>query len=79
MSPATQQIVEHYTDAYQKLYNREPRDIRMVDSEWIIVNGARMRVNELESLTHQLRAEYQQGREEKRSVVQRLVKWFKGV
>ena len=78
MSPVTERIVSHYAEAYQKLYKREPRDLRMVDNDWVIVNGARMRIRELQYLTEQLQQEYNQGLEDRKSVVQRLVKWFKG-
>ena len=66
-----------YAEAYRKLYNRQPRDLRAVDNDWVIVNGARMRVNELEYLTRQLQQEYSQGQEQKKSMVLRLLKWFK--
>jgi hypothetical protein len=71
-------VMSHYIDAYQKLYNRVPKDLRALDNEWVIVNGARMRVTELEYLTKQLLQEYSQGLEEKRGIIERLVKWFKG-
>jgi predicted patatin/cPLA2 family phospholipase len=71
-------VMVHYADAYQKLYNRPPKDLRALDNEWVIVNGARIRVTELENITRQLLQEYHQGLEQKRSIVARLVKWFKG-
>ncbi|MBC8171062.1 MAG: hypothetical protein H7X77_05305 [Anaerolineae bacterium] len=74
----SEKIMTHYADAYQKLYNRAPRDLRALDHEWVVVNGARMRVTELEYLTRQLQQEYTQGLEQKRNLVTRLVKWFKG-
>ena len=66
-----------YAEEYRKLYNRQPRDLRAVDNDWVIVNGARMRVNELEYLTRQLQQEYTQGLEKKKSMVLRLLNWFK--
>lgn len=78
-NPPAEKIVAHYTEAYQRLYKREPRDLRMIDSEWVIVNGAQMRLHELEYLTQQLQLEYRAGLEKRKNVVQRLVKWFKGV
>jgi hypothetical protein len=78
MNLTTETIVAHYTEAYQRLYKREPRDLRMIDSDWVIVNGARMSAKQLEYLTEQLRIEYDQGLSERKNVVQRLVKWFKG-
>ncbi|MEL7435104.1 MAG: hypothetical protein AAFN11_14250 [Chloroflexota bacterium] len=51
---ATTLAMHRYAEAYEKLYNRRPRDLRAVDDNWVIVNGARMPVTELELLTHQL-------------------------
>lgn len=71
-------VMFNYAHAYEKLYNRRPRDLRAVDSDWVIVNGARMRLAELEHLTKQLQMEYSQTISNKRNLVSRLVKWFKG-
>ncbi len=70
-------VIAHYSDAYQKLYNRQPRDIQNLDNGWVIVNGARMRITELEYLTHQLQQEINQDLLKRRNVVTRLLKWFK--
>lgn len=78
MTPSHQQIVARYADAYQKLYNRAPKQLQVIDNDWVIVNGAQMRVDELQFLAEQLTQEYQQERSKKKSVVQRLVQWFKG-
>ncbi|MBZ0284951.1 MAG: hypothetical protein K8L97_29720 [Anaerolineae bacterium] len=67
----------YYSDAYQKLYNRRPKDLRALDDGWVIVNGARMRVTELEMLTTQLQHEYKRDTDQRRSIVNRLLKWFK--
>jgi hypothetical protein len=74
---SSEKAMLHYTEAYQQLYKRLPKDLRALDQEWVIVNGARMRVVELEYLTHQLQQEYKQGIIEKRGVVNRLMGWFK--
>jgi len=66
----------YYAEAYQKLYDRRPKDLRALDNGWVVVNGARMRVSELEYLTLQLQREFNQGRDQRRSVVTRLLKWF---
>lgn len=66
-----------YAEAYHQLYNRQPRDLRAVDDDWVIVNGARMRAIELEYLTRQLQQEYTQGVAQKKSMVLRLLNWFK--
>lgn len=75
---STNHVMYRYAEAYQKLYNRRPRDLRAVDDDWVIVNGARMRLTELEHLTNQLQMEYKQTEDNKRHVVARLIKWFKG-
>ncbi|MEM9952500.1 MAG: hypothetical protein AAFV93_00065 [Chloroflexota bacterium] len=74
----TNSVMYRYAEAYEKLYNRRPRDLRAVDSDWVIVNGARMRLTELEHLTTQLQLEYKQTQANKRNMVSRLIKWFKG-
>jgi hypothetical protein len=74
---ASDSILSHYSEAYQKLYNRRPKELRPLENGWVQVNGARMRLIELEYLTIQLQREYNQGREERRSVVNRLLKWLK--
>ena len=40
-----------YLDIYQKLYQRAPRELRDLGKDWVLVNGARMSVDQLESLT----------------------------
>lgn len=71
-------VIHKYTEAYRKLYRRFPRGLQAVDNEWVEISGVRMRLVELEYLTQQLQREYQQGLIERRSMVSRLVKWFKG-
>lgn len=77
MAASTEKIITLYAEAYQRLYNRKPKDLQMIDHEWVIVNGARMRIRELEYLTQQLDMEYSQSKEHKRSIIQRLVTWLK--
>lgn len=77
MSKGAEWVMRNYVEAYEQLYQRRPRDLRALDQEWVIVNGARMRLDELEYITRQLQQEYQQTRS-KRSVVERLIRWFKG-
>lgn len=69
--------VTSYAAAYQRLYNRTPRDIRILGPDWVLVNGARMHVMELEYLTRQLEREHLQALAQKRSIVKRLLTWFK--
>ncbi len=77
MELTSEQAIFSYADAYQKLYKRSPRELRVVDNEWVIVNGARMRVDELEYLTRQLEQEYTQTMSQKKNMVMRLLNWFK--
>lgn len=78
MTLRAETVAVNYTEAYRKLYKRIPKDLRVIDHEWVVVNGARMRVTELEYLTRQLQQEYNQGLDERRTMVMRLVRWFKG-
>ncbi|MDZ4671603.1 MAG: hypothetical protein SH821_12105 [Phototrophicales bacterium] len=78
MVTSPENIVSSYREAYQKLYNRIPKDLVM-EGDWVIVNGARMKLADLQYLTEQLRVEYDKGIGEKKNVVNRLLKWFKGV
>ncbi len=73
-----QQTLHQYARAYQQVYKALPRELRIIGDGWVCVNGARMRVVELEYLAQQLEFEHQQHlqREERRSVVQRLIRWF---
>lgn len=71
-------VMLQYVEAYEQLYQRRPRDLRAVDEEWVIVNGARMRFTELDNLTKQLQLEYKQTMSNKRNLVGRLIKWFTG-
>jgi len=77
MNGSSEKAMMHYAEAYQKLYKRMPKDLRALDNNWVMVNGARMRVSELEYLTKQLQQEYAQSVVHQRSIVNRLLKWFK--
>ncbi len=77
MDISSEKALLRYSEAYQLLYNRKPKDLRTLENGWVIVNGARMRVMELEYLTAQLQTEYRQGLEQRRNVVQRLLRFFK--
>ncbi len=79
MDAQSEKIISHYAAAYQQLYKRNPKDVRILGNGWVSVNGAKMRVSELEYLTVQLQQEYNQGRtlEQRRNIVNRLLKWFK--
>lgn len=77
MTLLPEKVVAHYVEAYQKLYKRNPKELQILDHEWVIVNGARMRLAELAYLTAQLQLEYNQESEARRTVLQRLVTWLK--
>ena len=77
MDVGHEKVIAHYAEAYQKLYNRRPRDIQNLDNGWVVVNGARMKISELEYLTGQLQQEINQDLLKKRNVVTRLLKWLK--
>ena len=72
----SQQALSHYAHAYQQLYKKSPSDLRMIETGWVLVNGARMRVNELEYLTIQLQKEHEKQIAKRRGVVRRLIGWL---
>lgn len=65
-----------YQSVYLSLYQRRPRELRDLGNNWVLVNGARMSVEELENLANELQKEFQQVQINKRSVVKRLLNWF---
>lgn len=71
-----QELLTDYTQTYQKLYQRNPREVRDLGQGWVLVNGARMSTDELAHLTKQLQREVEKERASKRGLVMRLVKWF---
>lgn len=74
---SAEQAMRGYASAYQKLYKRLPKDLRALDGTWVVVNGARIQAAELQYLTARLEQEYDQVQEQKRSLVNRMIKWFK--
>jgi hypothetical protein len=65
-----------YLEVYQSLYRRAPTELRELGGEWVLVNGARMTIGELEQLTEQLQRELQTEQARKRNLVKRLLNWF---
>ncbi len=65
-----------YQNIYLSLYGRHPRELRDLGNTWVLVNGARMPVGELENLTDELQKEYQQVLANKRNLVRKLLNWF---
>ncbi len=71
-----ERAMANYVEVYQALYRKTPSELRDLGDEWVLVNGARMTVRELEQLTGQLQRELQQERARKRGLVKRLLGWF---
>jgi hypothetical protein len=65
-----------YQNVYLSLYQRIPRELRDLGNNWVLVNGARMSVDELENLANELQKEYQQVLANKRNIVKKLLNWF---
>lgn len=74
MSP--EKAMAQYQQAYVTLFRRAPSELRDIGDNWVLVNGARMSVEELQGLTAQLQRELQQEKARKRGLVQRLLNWF---
>ena len=72
----TENVMAKYLEIYQSLYRRAPSELRDLGGDWVLVNGARMSIIELEQLTDQLQRELQQEQHRKRSLVKRLLTWF---
>ena len=72
----TEKSMAQYMEIYQSLYRRTPSELRDLGGDWVLVNGARMTLQELEQLTEQLQREFQQEKARKRNLVKRLMTWF---
>ena len=72
----TEKAMAKYLEIYQSLYRRAPSELRDLGDNWVLVNGARMTLGELEELTDQLQRELQQEQARKRGLVKRLLAWF---
>ncbi len=73
----SEQALVGYADVYVKLYNRLPNELRTLDENWVVVNGARIHATELATLTESLEEEYAVVLEHKRNIILRLIAWFK--
>jgi len=69
--------IERYIELYRKLYNREPKGLRQISNDFVVVNEMQLRMKDLELLTRQLEKEYKAQQEKKRSTILRLVGWFR--
>lgn len=74
---STDTAMMRFSSAYQKLFKRMPQDIYAVDSNWVIVNGARFQVVELEFLSAHMELQYKLVQEQKRGLINRLIRWLK--
>jgi hypothetical protein len=72
-----EKAVLHYVQAHERLYGRPPRDVRVLNQEWVLVNGAQMRVAELEHLTRQLVLEHNQSITQRKNIVLKLLNFFR--
>ena len=77
MATPAESIITQYKKAYQRLYNRTPQYLYVLDDEWVIVNGARMRASELQYVVQRLNEEYQHVQKKRQSVINRLISWLK--
>jgi len=77
MGTSAEQVIGQYKKAYQRLYNRTPQYLYILDDDWVVVNGARMRATELQYVVQRLNEEYAQERKKQQSVIQRLISWLK--
>lgn len=77
MSSFAEQVIGQYKQAYQQLYNRTPQYLYVLDDDWVIINGARMRATELQYVVQRLNEEYKEQRKKHQSVIKRLISWFK--
>lgn len=71
-----EKAMARYQTVYLSLYRRSPRELRDLGNHWVLVNGARMNVEELENLADQLQKEYQRVLANKQSIVKKLRNWF---
>lgn len=78
MSSEIEFVLETYAEAYERLYQRRPMQIQILDENWVLINGARMRIGEVERLTRQIQLEYRGQKQNQRSVINRLINWLTG-
>lgn len=71
-----EKAMARYSNLYLSLYQRTPKEMRDLGNNWVLVNGARMNVEELENLAEELNREYQQILANKRTLVKKLMGWF---
>ena len=69
--------MSRFTSAYVKLFKRMPQDLHVIDGNWILVNGARFQIVELEFLSAHMELQYKLVQQQKRGLINRLVRWLK--
>lgn len=74
--PTVAQLITEFTHAYERLYQRWPEELRIIDDLWVVVNGMKMNATGLQALIDDLRREYDQTIAQKKKTTQRLVAWF---
>ncbi len=74
--PTISQLITEFTRAYERLYQRWPDELRIIDETWVVVNGMEVNATSLQCLTDGLKREYAETTTEKKKTTQRLVDWF---
>lgn len=77
MQISSETAIMRFADAYLKLFKRLPQDLHALDSNWIVVNGARFQVVELEFLSAHMELQYKLVQEQKRGLINRLIRWLR--
>lgn len=75
-----QKTITRYIQLYEALYDRQPKDVRVIDGEFILINNTQIRLADLKQLTQQLQHEYDAKRRQQRqqrSTIQRLINFFR--
>lgn len=74
--PTIEQAITEFTRAYERLYQRWPDELNIVDGLYVVLNSVRLNAVELQHLTSELHREYRQTLPERRETMERLVAWF---
>ena len=74
--PTIEQAITEFTRAYERLYQRWPDELRIVDDLHVILNSVRLNTSELQHLTNDLHREYSQALPERKRTMERLVAYF---
>jgi len=80
MRSDAQKTINRYIYLYKSLYDREPKDVRFLNADFLIVNNTQIRLDDLEQLNQQLEREYEVKRQKERatrSAIHRLINFFR--